>query len=387
MSTNHATDSSNPLLDNLSDHSLLHAFSELVQQDCHRTAHLLRHIDLIDRRKLWAPQGYPSMFAFLVGHHRMSESMAGKRVGAARAARRFPVLFDMVARGEMHLSGIHRLKTHLTPENCHEVLAAAKHKTIREIEELVARLSPQPDAPSILRALPARNPVEPAAATTAAPAPKRAADPAPLSPCRFRLQVTLSQEGRDRLKQLQDLLAHQIPNGDPAAIVERALVALLTQVHKRKTGVTATPRARTARTQRRLRADAEATRYLEVAVRREAWTRDGGRCGFVGKDGHRCNETRGLEFAHIHPWAKGGANTAANLGLRCAGHNAWEAERDYGAGHMAKQRARAQKHWKVREHGVSYRAHRPPSDTTARAPAPSTSGGVGSPCAAAPPAV
>jgi hypothetical protein len=66
------------------------------------------------------------------------------------------------------------------------------------------------------------------------PVPRRSPDPAPLSPGRYRLQVTLGEDARDKLKQLQDLLAHQIPNGDPAAIVERALDALLTQVHKQR---------------------------------------------------------------------------------------------------------------------------------------------------------
>jgi len=86
----------------------------------------------------------------------MSESTAGKRIGAARTARRFPVVFDMVARGDIHLSGLHRLKAHLTPENHAHVLAEAKHKTIRQIEQLVARLAPQADVPSTLRALPRR---------------------------------------------------------------------------------------------------------------------------------------------------------------------------------------------------------------------------------------
>ena len=137
--------------------------------------------------------------------------------------------------------------------------------------------------------------------------------------------MTLSENGRNKLKQLQDLLAHQIPNGDPAAIVERALDALLTQVHKRKTGITAKPRTPKPKPKSKSTAAAPATattsarrtRYLEFAVRREVWTRDDGRCGFVGEDGHRCNETRGLEFAHAHPWGKRGADTAINLGLRC----------------------------------------------------------------------
>ena len=119
--------------------------------------------------------------------------------------------------------------------------------------------------------------------------------------------MTVSENGRNKLKQLQDLLAHQIPNGDPAAIVERALDALLTQVHKRKTGITSKPRAQKPKATSKSNATttttttARRTRHNKFAVRREVWTRDDGRCGFVGEDGHSCNETCGVEFAHVHP--------------------------------------------------------------------------------------
>src|SRR6187455_3070715 len=170
MSTTHA-------LEALNDHALLSQFGDLLRQDREGNANLLRHIDAIDRRQLWAKLAYPSLFALLVTRYHMSESTAGKRIGAARTARRFPVLFTMVARGEIHLSGIHRLKAHLTPENHEHVLAAAKHKTIRQIEELVARLAPQPDVPSSLRVLPTRTPAAP---TSASPAPTSSA-PTPVA--------------------------------------------------------------------------------------------------------------------------------------------------------------------------------------------------------------
>src|SRR6187402_442586 len=147
---------STPALDTLSDRALLCQFSELVQRDRQGAADLLRHIDVIDQRQLWAKLGHPSMFDFCVTRYHMSESTAGKRIGAARTARRFPVVFDMVERGDIHLSGLHRLKAHLTPENHAHVLAEAKHKTIRQIEQLVARLAPQTDVPSTVRALPRR---------------------------------------------------------------------------------------------------------------------------------------------------------------------------------------------------------------------------------------
>ena len=158
----------NSSLDALNDNALLSQFADLVRSDHECNADLLRHIDVIERRKLWAKKGFSSPFKFLVARYHMSEATAFKRIGAARTARRFPVLFAMVARGEIHLSGIHRLKTHLTRDNHEQVLALAKHKTIREIEELVARLAPQPDVPTTLRALPNRTTTVP---TAGAPAP------------------------------------------------------------------------------------------------------------------------------------------------------------------------------------------------------------------------
>jgi 5-methylcytosine-specific restriction endonuclease McrA len=168
--------------------------------------------------------------------------------------------------------------------------------------------------------------------------------------------VTISEAARDKLKQLQDLLAHQIPNGDPAPIIERALDVLLTQVHKRKTGATDKPRAPRATSDTPVAPSAPGRRTPKAAVRRKVWPRDEGRCGFVGDDGRRCNETRGLEFAHKVPWAKGGADTADNFGLRCIAHNAYEAERDYGASHMANKRRRKvpTKPLKVREPVARY---------------------------------
>lgn len=385
MTASHFSESSNRQPEQLSDQALLNEFGELVRKDHRHVASLLRHIDVIDRRKLWARQGYSSLFDFLVKRYHMSEATAAKRIGAARAARRFPVLFAMVSCGEIHLSGIHRIQAHLTPDNHEHVLAMAKHKTMRELDELVAHLAPQPDVPTTLRALPQRSSDRssdraPAAAReperrTIQPAPsprphKCDPGPRPLAPGRFKLQLTINQSTRNKLEQLCDLLGHQVPKGDVAAIVERAFDALLDQIHKRKTGITAKPRVPRARTDEPT-PTGKRTRHLPVSVRREVWPRDDGRCGFVGEDGHRCNATRGLQFAHGQPWAKGGANTADNIELRCPAHNALEADRDYGTGFMATKRKQRQSRTqpleflKVREpfahYGVRVRQTRPVS--------------------------
>jgi len=94
------------------------------------------------------------MFAFCVDRFHMSESMTAKRIWAARTARRFPVIWQMLARGELHLSAIVKIARHLTEDNHREVLARATHKSSREIDLLIAEMAPRPDVPSRIRALP-----------------------------------------------------------------------------------------------------------------------------------------------------------------------------------------------------------------------------------------
>jgi hypothetical protein len=62
----------------------------------------------------------------------------------------------MLADGRLHLTAIAKLAPHLTLENREDILKRAAHKSRREIEELVAELSPRPDAPAVMRKLPDR---------------------------------------------------------------------------------------------------------------------------------------------------------------------------------------------------------------------------------------
>jgi hypothetical protein len=49
-----------------------------------------------------------------------------------------------------------KLAPHLNLENREDILKRAAHKSRREIEELLAELSPRPDAPAVMRKLPDR---------------------------------------------------------------------------------------------------------------------------------------------------------------------------------------------------------------------------------------
>jgi hypothetical protein len=117
------------------------------------------------------------------------------------------------------------------------------------------------------------------------------------------------------------LTYHTIPNGDPAAIFDRALTVLLADLERAKLAVTDRPRAP--------RAMARGSRHIPAAVKRAVWQRDDGRCAFVGTNG-RCTERGFLEFHHVVPYAAGGKAVIENVELRCAPHNAYEAEQYFG---------------------------------------------------------
>jgi 5-methylcytosine-specific restriction endonuclease McrA len=152
----------------------------------------------------------------------------------------------------------------------------------------------------------------------------------PLSPRRYRIEVTVGQETHDNLREIQELLSHQIPNGDPAAIIDRAIALLLEQTRKERRAKVGRPRPS--------KGSGGSTRHVPAEVRREVWERDGGQCAFVGTDGRRCGERRFIEVHHEQPFARGGAHTADNLELRCRAHNQHEANVAYGTLFMHRKR-------------------------------------------------
>jgi hypothetical protein len=374
-------------LANLSEQQLLTRFGDLVSQDRRHTAQLLATLAEIDERKLWAKHACPSMFAFCMERFHMSESMTAKRIWAARTARRFPVILQMVSRGELHLSAIVRLAKHLTPDNHHRLLTRAKHKSSREIDLLVAELAPQPDVPSRIRALPRAtgsvaglqprpadaytsrgprqaeegcspaaldsssasngsdgsggsdgsnasrgpNAFDPPTAPTTPNSPMPRGRVVPLAPRRYKIEITVDQQTHDKLRMLEDLLGHQLAGADPAIIVSRAIDRLLNDTLKKKAAVTDDARQSDRRNNRR-------TRAIPAVIRREVWQRDAGRCTFVDQQGRRCRGTRCVEYHHEKPYGKGGQHEADNIALRCRAHNQYQADLDFGKDFMRGKR-------------------------------------------------
>src|SRR5215216_371922 len=112
-------------LSHLADEKLLCDLESLMARDRAGTAMLLAHIAEVDARRLYAPAGHPSMFAYCVDARHLSEDAAYRRIRAARAARQFPALFTAIEDGRLHLAGTCLLAPHLAAENLDELIEAA----------------------------------------------------------------------------------------------------------------------------------------------------------------------------------------------------------------------------------------------------------------------
>jgi hypothetical protein len=424
----------------LENDALLSEVERLVKADRSLGATLLVHLGEVDARKLYLARGYSSMFTYCRSALGMSEAEAYLRMRAADVGRRFPLVLERFGSGDVHLSAIKLLAPHLTQDNHAQLLERVRGMTKREIEVLVAELAPKPDVPARMRKLPERAlkpvaafdfaavrastvaatiavPPSAVASTTgmaplaaalapedaplasqalpaaelAAPAfalqplPARAVS-TPLSPGRFKLELTLGQDAHDQLLQLQALFRHQNPSGDLTSIVERAISELLERTMKRRfaqtrasakklarshdareardeddaapsdtpcegrddgTPALTTPRDEPAEAEVAVAAEHPASlpesRYVPRKVLREVFARDGGQCAFVSPEGRRCCAREFLEVHHHEPFARGGKATVDNLRLSCRAHNQFLAELDYGRGFMLEKRSEAER--------------------------------------------
>ena len=90
----------------------------------------------LDARRLYLGEGCSSLFTYCTQALRLSEHAAYGRIEAARIARKFPVVIDLLAEGAMTLTTITLLGPMLTPDNHQQVLAEARHQSKREVEHL-----------------------------------------------------------------------------------------------------------------------------------------------------------------------------------------------------------------------------------------------------------
>src|SRR4249920_3831856 len=132
----------------LSDAELVSRVKELVSHERGGMVLLVAHLAELDTRDVHFRAGHGSLFAYCRATLALSEQEAYNRIAVARAARRFPVVLEMLEAGALNLTSVRILAPRLTADNHRAALEAARGKTRLQVEELAARLWPRPDARS-----------------------------------------------------------------------------------------------------------------------------------------------------------------------------------------------------------------------------------------------
>jgi len=339
----------------LGDTELLGQLRALVHRGHEVEADLVEHLAEVDARRLYLPRR-TSLWDFCIGELGFSDDAACNRIAVARESRRFPQMIAALRTGRLHLSGLKMLCGSLTPETCDELLAEASGKTRREIAELLARRQPKPAVPDAIRKLPSPAPPPPVEPPGLFPAAAPATQPtepgptlpiglpharptpiAPLSAESYKVQFTANRELREKIRQAQDLLRHQLPSGDLASIVDRALTLLITQVKKDRWAIGRRPRSSS------LPEGKATSRDVPDAIKRVVYERDGGRCTYVDPDGHRCDERGWLELDHVDGFPRTQEHRAERIRLLCRAHNTHAADEMYGRDWMDEKKRLAKR--------------------------------------------
>ena len=308
-------------LEHLADHSIDDGLHIQAERDRQSTADLLALIAESDRRRRYAQLGFGSMKAYCVKALGLSDDAASKRIQVARKARFLPVIFEAIADGRVHLTGMNLLVPFLDEENVHQLIEAATHRTYREIEMLLAELFPKP--------LPEES-IEEANVKDVNAARHVRAGVKPASPGQYLVQYGISGYQEERLEYARQLMSHRNPTGNLNMLHMEGLELLIELLEKEIFGKTDQPHA--------VQCSSDG-HYIPASVRRAVWERDGGRCTYVSPSGRRCESRWRLQFDHIVEFARGGKSTVENVRLLCACHNQYAAECTFGREFMERKRS------------------------------------------------
>jgi hypothetical protein len=284
----------------ISDEALLKHLEDLIAEEREILVAVLRYLEEVQRRRLYAQLGFDSLFSFAIGRLRLSGDQAQRRIQAMRVMREIPEIEPSLTSGDLSLTNLLLADYHIRQEekihhSCmgREEKAAVVQlvvgKSKREAELALAMISsmeaqPRPDSERVVSSdfLELRLTV-PLAASSKINALKEALGSKQPSPSLGDLFLLLCDLGIERY----------CPQFQPAP------------------------------------ARNSAAKRAKSPVYRQVWLRDRGKCS-------NCGTTRFLEVDHILPRALGGDDKLENLRLLCRSCNQRAAINTLGQNRMDK---------------------------------------------------
>jgi hypothetical protein len=259
------------MFEGVKDEILLKDCKEAVGKEKKATARVLEYLSEIDSRRLWASEGYSSLFDFCIRFLGYSEAETCRRTQAARLSSRIEEVKPLLEEGTLSLTSMSLLSKHLTKENAKEILPQVVNLSTRQVEKVIEHHFPESKKKDVFKA-------------------------------------DLDEE----LMSLLDKARKRSGEKDSTSLLRKVL------------------RAYTREKATRVRSVKRHTRYVQVPLAREVKRQAGYQCSYKSKSGVRCNQTAHLQTDHVRPWAKGGSSRDIdNLRCLCRAHNLMLAKRDF----------------------------------------------------------
>ena len=394
----------------LTDNELVKKLEKLGGTERELLVKMLGYLIEVERRELYLPRGYRSLYEFCTGHLKYSGASASRRIAAARCMKKYPRIAGMLLRGEINLSVLNLVADMLTKENCRDILSGIKGRSYRDVRRLVARYNPEEEIRDRVKPVYIKTELE--IVSEGDPDTKKGGEKCSSDVGRagslestgyggifndsvqggqrevvfeekYELRFAVDPEFMEKIERLRALVSNRCKKKpDFETLFELAIDYYLDRhspegrIRRKERRAEARERRAEARERRAVdrsekaknsskkslseaairsekrgshkksrakkknTSNSKQSRYIPQSVRDEVYTRDGGRCTYVGTNGKRCPEDNYLQVDHIVPFARGGKNTVNNLRLLCPRHNMFVAEKEYGKKHMMQFRRR-----------------------------------------------
>ena len=349
-------------LGSLSNSALIDRLREVSKKEIGTTVELLRHLNEVDKRKLFLDLGYSSLFSYLVSGLNYCKGSAYRRIACARLAEVYPSAYRYLCSREVSLTTAALISGQCMKESTEkgrDLLESIRGKSKTEVEKLLAKHRPVPKVKESLKPLAVHEKVKPESETVSlfsleklitknsGSAPKEpTVEPSLVSPGEatatpesrevYHLSFSIDSENKKKLERVQSLMSNR------GAKSLEAVFSVLLETYLDKH----CPKRRSARREKRKAQKKTTTakrthrnvvsRHIPAQVRDEVFKRDGLRCSYVSPDGVRCESRTCLELDHLRPQALGGKHTKDNLRVLCSAHNQHAAVRVFGREFMKK---------------------------------------------------
>ena len=346
-------------LKSLSDLELIARLRTLVEKEKSLTLEIVSHLVEVARRGLHLCKGYGSLYEYCRGELGYTDASAWRRARAAQAILLCPEAWERLVDGSVTLCALGRVHAFITPAVLEEIGGKSK----AEVEWIAARYDAKGFTPDRTRPVMVPKPIGAPAPVAGDRGLRGKVSPREQSELRglrgevslrgqsevprlrsevtsprmefeqkWKIEALVSKEVKAKLDRCKSLLSRKYPRGVDYEILFGELSEAFLEhfdperkkERRKKREASKTHRPKTP-------AKASRSRHIPAREKERVWTRDGGRCAYVGPDGKRCDSTFGLQIDHFPvPFARGGPSKAGNLRLLCARHNRYTAKQAFG---------------------------------------------------------